>query len=156
MTDVTTTHTRTTTTTRSLTQALLIGAVVQAALISLPLLDLWIFGSTERHVQAAYPGWGPAEVGADTMAIVVGMAIVGVAGVSGWLFALLAVRRDRRTRAVVTTLFIAGLTVLAFVAGYGAGPYDQIVPLWMGMTTLGVSAITGATALLAAWWRKGR
>jgi len=26
----------------------------------------------------------------------------------------------------------------------------------MGMTTLGVSAITGATALLAAWWRKGR
>lgn len=140
----------------NLTMAVAIGAVVQGALALLPVLDLWVIGSIERHVRTAYPDWGSAEVNADTTAIVIGMVIVGIVGVAGWLVALMAARRRGSARRTVTILFVVGMTVLAVVAGLGGAEYDQIVPLWMGATTLAVSAVTGATAVLAAWWRTPR
>lgn len=136
-----------------MTRALLIGAAAQVLLVGLPLLDLLVFGTVRRHVQAAYPHWGSANVSADTTAIVVGMMIIGVLGVGGWLAALLITRRGRWTRAVVTSMFAVGVLALARLAGYADGPYHPIVPLWLGTATLAVAGAAGVTATVAAWRR---
>lgn len=135
------------------TWSLLIGAAAQVLLIGLPLLDLWVVGSVRRHVQAAYPRWGSADVGADTTAIIVAMAGIGVAGLLCWLVALFVTRRGRRARTVITSMFVVGVSVLGFVAGYADGPYQPIVPLWLGATTFLVATSTGLAALIAVWRR---
>lgn len=140
----------------NLTQALQIGAGSQVVCILLPLLDLWLFGSVERHVRAAYPQWGAAEIAADRTAIILYLVIVGAAGLAGWLFALAAVRRGWRERGVVTALFAVGLGVLILSAGAGGGAYDRIVPLWLGLTLLCLPALPGITALVAVWHGRGR
>lgn len=134
-------------------RALWIGTGLQVVCLLLPLLDLWVFGSVENHVEAAYPGWDASEVAKDRDAIVVAVLIVGVLGLVGWLLALWAVRRDRAVRATVTTLFALGLTTLATIAGAGGDPYDQYVPLWLGSTILVLLAVPGGAAVLAAWFR---
>ncbi|HEY8474255.1 MAG TPA: hypothetical protein VIL37_16685 [Natronosporangium sp.] len=128
-----------------------IGAGLQAVCIALPLLDLWVFGSVERHVQRAYPEWGPDEVALDRNAIVIYLAIVGVLGLAAWLGTIWAAKRDWRVRGTVTTLFVAGMGLLGINAGLGGDAYDQIVPPWLGLTLLVIPALPGVTALVAAW-----
>lgn len=139
---------------RSTEQALQLGVGLQVLCLLLPLLDLWVFGSIERHVEAAYPEWDAGEVAMDRNAIVIGLLVTGVLGLAGWLVSLRAARRDRGVRATVTTLFLLGLTTLATVAGTGSDPYDQYVPLWLGGTILVLLALPGITAVLAVWFRE--
>lgn len=139
---------------RSTAQALQIGVGLQVVCLLLPLLDLWVFGSVEGHVEAAYPEWDASEVAKDRNAIVIGLLIVGVLGLAGWLASLWAAKRDRGVRATVTTLFVLGMTTLATIAGAGGDPYDQYVPLWLGSTTLILLALPGITAVLAVWFRE--
>ncbi|WP_201294697.1 MULTISPECIES: hypothetical protein [unclassified Nocardiopsis] len=61
---------------QSVVQAAQIDAGLQLVCIVLPLLDLWIFGSIERHVAAAYPDWGSAEIAGDRNAIVIYLVTV--------------------------------------------------------------------------------
>lgn len=135
-------------------QAAQIGAVLQVLCIALPLLDLWVFGTVDQHVRDAYPNWGEADVSADRTAIIGYLVVVGVLGLFGWLGALWAARRDRGVRATVTTLFAVGMSVLLLDASMGGENYDQIVPLWLGLTLLILPALPGVTALVAAWTAK--
>jgi hypothetical protein len=128
-----------------------IGVALQVICIALPLLDLWVFGTVERHVQRAYPEWGPETVALDRNAIVIYLAIVGVLGLVAWLGTIWATKRDWRVRGTVTTLFVAGMGLLVLDAGLGGEAYDQIVPLWLGLTLLVIPALPGVTALVAAW-----
>lgn len=139
---------------QSTSQALRIGVGLQVVCLALPLLDLWVFGSIERHVEAAYPQWDASEVAKDRNAIVVALLIVGVLGLASWLVSLWAARRDRGVRATVTTFFVLGLSTLAAIAGAGGDPYDQYVPLWLGSTILVLLALPGLAAVLAAWFRE--
>jgi hypothetical protein len=140
----------------NLTQALRIGAGSQVVCILLPLLDLWLFGSVERHVRAAHPHWDAVGTAADQTAIILYLVILGAAGLSGWLLALAAVRRGWRERGVVTALFTVGVGVLVLSAGAEGGAYDRIVPLWLGLTLLCLPALPGITALVAVWHRTDR
>ncbi|MFF8762905.1 hypothetical protein ACF07Q_00215 [Nocardiopsis dassonvillei] len=135
----------------NLTQALRIGAGLQVVCILLPVLDLWLLGSVERHVLAAYPQWDAAEIAAERTAIILYLVIVGATGLLGWLFALAAVRRGWWERGVVTALFTVGMGVLILSAGAEGGAYDRIVPLWLGLTLLCLLALPGVTALVAVW-----
>jgi hypothetical protein len=141
---------------QSVVQASQIGAGLQLVCIVLPLLDLWIFGSIERHVAAAYPDWGPAEVAGDRNAIVIYLVAVGAVGLLGWLVTIWTARRGRGVRATVTTLFVLGMITLITTAGISGGAYDQVVPLWLGLTLLFVLVLPGVTALVAAWSRGRR
>lgn len=135
-------------------QASQIGAGLQVVCIVLPLLDLWIFGSVERNVETAYPAWGPGEIAGDRNAIVVYLVTVGVLGLLGWLATLWAAQRGRGVRTIVTTLFALGMTTLIITAGVGGEAYEQIVPLWLGLTLLFIPVLPGIAALLAAWSRR--
>lgn len=137
-------------------QALWVGAALQLVCIVLPLLDFWIFQSVESHVQATYSQWRPAEVAGDRNAIIAYLVGVGVAGLIAWLAALWFAQRGRWVRGIVTTLFVVGIAVLILNAGIGGGAYDQIIPLWLGLTLLGISALPGLTALVSAWRKEGR
>lgn len=138
---------------QSVVQASQIGAGLQLICIVLPLLDLWIFGSIERNVTAAYPDWGPAEVDGDRNAIAIYLVTVGVVGLLGWLVTIWAARKGRGVRATVTTLFALGMITLIITAGVSGGAYAQIVPLWLGLTLLFIPVLPGVTALVAAWSR---
>ncbi|WP_035812821.1 hypothetical protein [Jiangella gansuensis] len=135
-------------------QALWIGVGLQVVSILLPLLDLWFFGSVESHVEGAYPEWDQNEVALERNAIVIGLVIVGVLGLAGWLVAIWAAKRDRAVRATVTTLFALGMSTLTATAGMGGEAYDQIVPLWLGITLLVIAALPGVTAVLSVWFRE--
>ncbi len=138
---------------QSTVRALRFGVGLQVVCLLLPLLDLWVFGSVERHVEAAYPEWDAGEVAMDRNAIVIGLLIVGVLGLAGWLLSLWAAKRDRGVRATVTTLFVLGMSALGAVAGAGGDPYNQYVPWWLGSTILVLLALPGSAAVLAAWFR---
>lgn len=133
-----------------------IGASLQTVSIVLPLLDLWFFGSVERHVQNAYPEWGPGEVAADRDAICAYLVVVGVLGLGAWLAMYWSARRNRGTRAIVTTLFVLGLALVTVTTGMDGGAYARIVPTWLGVTLLCVPLLPGVTALVAAWTKDGR
>lgn len=135
-------------------QAAQVGAVLQVLCIALPLLDLGVFGTIDRHVREAYPNWGPADIAADRTAIAVYLVIVGALGMIGWFATIWAAKRDRGVRATVTTLFAVGMSVLAIDATLGGEHYDRIVPLWLGLTLLILPALPGVTALVAAWSAK--
>lgn len=134
-----------------LRQALWIGAGLQAVCLALVLLDLWVFGTVQEHVEEAYPAWRPDQVHADRNAIIIYLAVVGVLGIAGWLASLWAVARDRSVRAVVTTLFAVGTGIALIDASVGGEAYDQIVPLWLGTTHLVLPLLPGIAALLAVW-----
>lgn len=148
-----TVHTEIRTTKRrpNLVQALTLGACLQILCIALPLLDVWMIGSIEQHVQNAYPEWGPDNVNLDRNAIAGYLVIVGVLGLAGWLGALWSAKKDVAVRAVVTTLFVIGTCVLLFDVGYAGEHYDPIVPLWLGVTLLVIPLLPGITAVMAAW-----
>ncbi|MEE2057792.1 hypothetical protein [Rhodococcus artemisiae] len=137
-------------------QALWTGVGLQVVCIVLPLLDLWVFGSIGRNVESAYPEWGAGDVQLDRNAIVAYLVAVGGLGLAGWLGALWCAKRDRWVRASVTTLFIIGMSVLAFDAGVSGEAYDRIVPLWLGSALLIIPLFPGVTALLAAWVKAPR
>lgn len=137
------------------TRALQAGVVLQVVCLLLPLLDLWFVGSIERHVEAAYPEWGPDDVALDRNAIAISLAVVGVLGLVGWLAALWATRRGKGVRATVTTLFALGMVTLLSVAAMGGEPSDPYVPLWLGSTTLLVLAVPGVAAVMAAFREAG-
>ncbi|ACQ82135.1 hypothetical protein Bcav_3893 [Beutenbergia cavernae DSM 12333] len=141
---------------RRVVQAVQVGLVMQLICLALPLLDLWVFGSVERHVRAAYPDWPSADVMADRNAILGGLVAVSLLGLLGWCGAWWSARSGRGVRAVATTLFAVGVTVLLSVAGLSGGAYDQVVPLWLGITSLVLPALPGLTAVLAAWSRSTR
>lgn len=141
---------------RSTEQALWIGVGVQVLCILLPLLDLWLIGSVERHVESTYPEWGSGEVMPERNAIVIGLAVIGVLGLGGWLVSIWMARRDRAVRATVTTMFVLGMLTLTTAAGMGGEAYDQIVPLWLSSTLLVLLALPGVTAVLAVWFRSGK
>jgi len=134
-----------------LTQALVIGACLQLVAIALPLVDLWVIGSIERHVQNAYPDWGPDQVALDRNAITGYLVGVGVLGLAGWLGALWSVKRDKAVRAWVTGLFVAGVAVLLLNVGLGGEHYERFVPLWLSLTLLAIPLLPGVTAVMAAW-----
>ncbi|MFD1717303.1 hypothetical protein [Georgenia deserti] len=142
--------------TRQVVQATQIGASLQVVCLLLPLLDLWVLGTVERHVQAAYPQWGPDNVSADRTAIVVALVAVSVLGLACWLVSMWVARRGRGVRATMTTLFILGTLTLLTVAGMGGGAYDQIVPLWLGLTSLVLPVLPGLAAVVAAWSGRSR
>lgn len=82
--------------------------------------------------------------------------ILGLVGLMGWLVALSAVRRRWHERGTVTTLFALGMGVLIVTAGFSGGAYEQVVPLWLGLTLLFIPALPGVTALIAVWQRPDR
>ncbi|TDC50303.1 hypothetical protein E1212_15520 [Jiangella ureilytica] len=150
-----TVQTGTRTTRPRTTRALQAGVVLQVVCLLLPLLDLWIFGTIERHVEAAYPEWGPDDVAVDRNAIAITLAVVGVLGLPGWAGALWATRRNTGLRATVTTLFALGMVTLLSVAAMGGEPYDRYVPLWLGTTTLLLLAVPGVAAVVAVFREAG-
>jgi hypothetical protein len=137
-------------------QAVQIGAGLQVVSIVLPLLDLWAFGSIEGHVRRTYPQWDTSEVARDRNAIVAYLVLIGVLGLAGWVSALVAIKRDRRVRAVVTALFAVGMSLLILDAGFSGDAYDLVLPLWLGMTLLTLPAMPGLAAVVAVWTKRSR
>lgn len=137
-------------------QAAQIGAGLQVVCVLLPLLDLWVFGSIARNVEAAYPTWAPGEIAGDRNAIVIYLVTVGVLGLLGWFATIWAAKRGRGVRTTVTTLFALGMVTLIITAGISGEAYEQIVPLWLGLTLLFIPVLPGLAALLAAWSRNNK
>jgi len=137
-------------------QAVQIGVGMQVVCIVLPLLDLWLFGSVERHVQTAYPNWSATEIASDQTAIHSYLVAAGILGLLAWLGALWAIGRTWHARATITTLFVVGTVFGITNAGLGGDAYPTIVPLWLGITLLCIPLLPGLTALLSVWRRSGR
>lgn len=141
----------------TLVRTLWAGLAVQVVCTLLPLADMWVLGTTEDHVRSAYPAWSSGEVATETGAILSYLAGIGVLGAVAWLLAIWSARTGKGMRTIVTALFAVGMSVLLFTATAQGAAYDRIVPAWLGMTTLILTAVPAVLALIVVWTqRSGR
>ena len=138
----------------TLVRALWAGLAVQVVCTLLPLADMVLIGTTEDHVRSAYPAWSSGEVATESGAILSYMAGIGVLGAVAWLLAIWSARTGKGVRTVVTTLFTVGMAVLLFTATAQGAAYDRIVPAWLGMTTLALTAVPAVAALIVVWTQR--
>jgi len=134
--------------------ALLAGLVLTVLATIAPLIDLLTVDSIGDHVRAAYPDWSADLVAKDRNAITIYLVAVGVLGLAGWIWSLIAVARNtRRVRAITTTLFILGATIQLTTLSVGGEAYTTIVPTLHGV--LGVlPSLAGLAAVIGVWRRR--
>ncbi|MGR6915576.1 hypothetical protein ACU635_15135 [[Actinomadura] parvosata] len=126
-----------------------IGAALTALAALFPFLDRAVLID---HLEASYPAYTPAAIGAAVSAYLVILATVGVLGLAGWLAAIMAARAGRRWApwlaagllVIALGVAVAGLTVRDVSGDVGLAP-----PLgWL----LALPCVPGAVAV--ALWRR--
>jgi hypothetical protein len=134
--------------------ALLTGLALTVLATVAPLIDLLTVDTIGDHVRAAYPDWSADLVTKDRNAITIYLVAVGVLGLAGWLWSLIALaRNNRRLRAIATTLLILGATIQLTTLSVGGEAYKTIVPTLHG--TLGVlPSLAGLVAVVGLWRRR--
>ncbi|WP_433167402.1 hypothetical protein [Kribbella sp. CA-247076] len=138
-----------------LKQALYAGVLLTLVATLAPLIDLATADTIGEHVRSAYPGWSADDVAKDRMAITGYLVGVGVLGLAGWLWTIVAVARGKRgARAVGTTLFLVGATVQLLSLSVGGEAYTTIVPTLHGVIGF-LPSLAGLVAVIGLW-RKGR
>lgn len=126
-----------------------LGLTVLAAVA--PLLDLVTTGTIEAHVRATYPDWPDDWVQADATALVVGLGVIGVLGIVGWLITLRGTVRGRRWAPIVATvLWVLAVVITGYVAAAPTGAYDQLVPTGIGVLTA-LPCLAGLVAVVQLW-----
>lgn len=128
-----------------------VGLTLTILLTLAPAVDVLTVDSIADHVRGAYPDWSADLVAADRNAIAMYLAGTGVLGVVGWLWAIRgAKRRKKWSRAVTTTLFVAGASTALFNLSYSADPYSTIIPAPYGVLGL-LPVLAGLIAVIRSW-----
>jgi hypothetical protein len=128
-----------------------LGLAVTALATIAPLVDLFTVDSIAGHVRDAYPTWPAGSVAADRNAIAIYLAVVGVLGMAGWVWAIiLQSRASRRTRMISTGLFALSALIALTDLSVGGESYDRIVPLSYGLAGL-LPVLIGAVAVVELW-----
>jgi hypothetical protein len=134
--------------------ALFAGLALTVLATIAPLVDLLTADSIGDHVRAAYPGWSADLVSKDRNAITVYLVAVGVLGLAGWLWSIVAVAHgNRRVRGLSTTLFALGATIQLTTLSIGGESYTTIVPTFHGVLGL-LPSLAGLVAVVGLWRRR--
>ena len=134
--------------------ALLAGLVLTVLATIAPLIDLLTADSIGDHVRAAYPDWSADLVAKDRNAITIYLVAVGVLGLAGWVWSIVAVARgNRRVRGIGTTLFLIGATVQLIGLSVGGEAYTTIVPTLHGVLGF-LPSLAGLVAVVGLWRHK--
>ncbi len=116
-----------------------------------PFLDLVTTGTVEDHVRDAYPHWSDDLVHQDMTAIVVGLAVIGLLGIVGWLTSIRATARGRGwARGLSATLWALGTATALYAVSAPAEPYDRMVPIGLGVLLL-LPCVAGLWAVVQLW-----
>lgn len=135
---------------RALYGGLLLTVVATLA----PVVDLMTVDTIGDHVRAAYPDWSADAVAKDRNAITIYLVAVGLLGLVGWVWSIVAVARgSRRLRAICTTLFVVGATVQLIGLSVGGEAYTTIVPPLHGVIGF-LPSLAGLVAVAGVWRRR--
>lgn len=136
---------------RQVTRYMYLGLALTVIAALAPALDMVTVDTVADHVRNAYPGWPDDLVAADRNAIVGYLAIVGVLGVGGWVWAIVGVRKQaRRARLVCTVMFSLGAIMALTDLSFSGGAYTNVIPYLYG--TLGLlPAVPGLLAVVRLW-----
>ena len=127
------------------------GLAVTVLAGAAPLLDLVTTGTIEAHVRETYPSWSDDWVRGDTTGLAVGLAIIGLLGVVGWLVSIQATRRAWRwARGLTTGLWLVAVAVALFVALAPAEPYERLAPAGIAALTA-LPCVAGFVAVVQLW-----
>jgi hypothetical protein len=136
--------------------ALFAGLVLTVLATIAPLIDLLTADSIGDHVRSAYPDWSADLVAKDRAAITIYLVAVGVLGLVGWLWSIVAVARgNRRVRGISTTLFVLGATIQLTTLSIGGDSYTTIVPPFHGVLAL-LPSLAGLVAVIGLWRRRSK
>lgn len=131
--------------------AMYAGLALTAAATLVPLIDLVTVDSLTDHVRAAYPYWPADLVAGDRNAIVIYLSAIGLLGIAGWLWAIWAVAKHKRTARLVTTvMFVLGASIALIDLNFSEAAYDRVIPPLYG--TLGLlPSLAGLVAVILVW-----